>query len=168
MANNSLYVLSEEYKSLYEQLYNSIDEDGVVDVQIMNALTVAKGTFEEKATSVATVCRMLENDEEQIDNEIKRLTAIKKRIGNEKNRIKQYLSESCQKTGIDSIKGLYANISFRQSEETVIDDESLIPDEFLIAKTTITPDKTKIKASIKAGQVVPGAHIESKKNIQIK
>lgn len=168
MSNNSLYALSNEYADLYNALLASVDDDGAVDENAFAMVERAEGAFTEKAVAVATVYRALGNDIEQYENEIKRLTDIKKRIENEQERVKNYLAAACETTGIESIKGVYANISFRASEQTIIDDESALPKEFTVVKTTTTPDKTKIKAAIKSGQAVPGAHVESKRNIQIK
>ncbi len=63
---------------------------------------------------------------------------------------------------------MYADISFRASEQTVIDNADAVPEEYMTVKTTYTPNKTAIKEAIKAGKEVPGAHLEQKKNIQIK
>ncbi len=167
-ANNSLFALAADYDNLYRALIGSVDEDGVVDIDIASAVEQAKGTFEEKAVAVATVYRKLGNDVELFKAEIDRLSAIKKRIENEQDRVKKYLALACEKTGTESIKGIYASISFRKSEQTVIDNESEIPAEYIITKTTMSPDKTKIKTAIKAGQTVPGAHIAEVRNIQIK
>ena len=161
MSNNSLYALSNEYADLYNALLASVDDDGAVDENAFAMVERAEGAFTEKAVAVATVYRALGNDIERYENEIKR-------IENEQERVKNYLAAACETTGIESIKGVYANISFRASEQTIIDDESALPKEFTVVKTTTTPDKTKIKAAIKSGQAVPGAHVESKRNIQIK
>lgn len=166
--NKSLFALSNEYKSLYDALVTSANEDGVIDENVFAAVEQIKGEFTEKAVAVATVYRALGKDIELFDSEIERLTAIKKRLENEQNRVKKYLSDACEKTGTESIKGVYANISFRASEQTVIYDEAALPPEYIVVKTTTAPDKTKIKAAIKAGLNVPGARIESKRNIQIK
>ena len=168
MANNSLYALANEYSDLYRALTETVDEDGLVDADVFAAVEQAKGTFEEKAVAVATVWRMLGNDVAQIKNEIDRLKALKDRVEREQERVKQYLAMACEKTGTDSVKGVSASVSFRASELTVIDDESEIPEEYIVVKTTTAPDKTKIKNAIKAGLAVPGAHIESKRNIQIR
>ncbi len=167
-ANKSLYALSNEYESLYNALINSADDDGVIDEDIFTAVEQAKGEFAEKAVAIATVYRALGNDIEQYENEINRLTARKKRMESEQDRVKNYLAAACEKTGMDSINGVHASISFRKSEQTRIDMESAIPDEFFMVKTTRTPDKTKIKAAIKAGQTVPGACVIECRNIQIK
>lgn len=165
----NLYLLAQEFKELENALFASVDEEtGEVDLDIFSTVEKAQGTFEEKAIAVATVFRNLENYGGNIDAEIKRLQALKKRVDREQMRVKDYLTQACEMTGTESIRGVSANISFRKSEQTVIDDESALPKEFLIEKITYSPDKTKIKSAIKAGEEVQGAHIEVKQNIQIK
>lgn len=165
----NLYLLAQEYKDLENALLDSSDEEtGEVDIDIFSAVEKAQGTFEEKAIAVATVFRNLGTYSGNIDAEIKRLKAIKKRVDRQQERVEDYLTQACEMTGTESIQGIYANISFRKSEQTVIDDESVLPEEYVIEKVTYSPDKEKIKAAIKAGQEVQGAHIEIKNNIQIK
>lgn len=167
MAN--LYNLATEYEQLYNALIETADEEtGEVDIDISHALDKVQGTIEEKAIATAIVSRKLTNYSVEIAAEIKRLQALKKHVENEEKRVRVYLSDTLQRVGIESIKGVYANISFRKSEQTVIDDESQLPEEYVTAKITYVPDKTKIKNAIKSGKEVAGAHIETVQNLQIK
>lgn len=164
-----LYQLAAEYNELFLALMDSADEEtGEVGVDIAAAVGKAQGTFEEKAVATATVARMLGNESEKIGSEIARLTAMKQHIDRERERVTSYLSNACEMTGTRIIRGIYANISFRRSEQTVIDNEDEIPEEFVKVKLTRTPDKAAIKAAIKAGKEVAGAHIQTVQNIQIK
>ncbi len=165
----NLYLLAKEYQDLENALLDTADQEtGEVSVDIADALEKIQGTFEDKAIAVATVWRDLGAYSGTIDNEIKRLQALKKRVDREQDRVQAYLKQACEMTGTVSIRGIYANISFRKSEQTIIDDESALPKEYVIEKLTYSPDKTKIKNAIKAGREVSGAHIEVKNNIQIK
>jgi len=56
----------------------------------------------------------------------------------------------------------------RRSEAVEIDDEDLIPDDMFRIRTSRSPDKTAIKAAIKAGQEIVGARLVSKTNWSIK
>lgn len=58
-------------------------------------------------------------------------------------------------------------VSFRKSETTEV-DENVLDKKWFKEKVTHTPDKTAIKNTIKAGQMVEGARIVVNKNIQIK
>lgn len=168
-SNMSLFALTGEYQKLYNALMESVNEEtGELDIDISKELEQVEGEFTAKAVAVATVYRKLKLDSSELDGEIKRLKAIKDRIDKQSDRVKEYLSMACESVGITNISGIYANISFRKSEETVIDNQDLLPAEYIVEKTTYSPDKVKIKAALKAGKEVQGAHIEEKQNIQIK
>lgn len=167
MAN--LFNLATVYVDLYNSLIDSADEEtGEVDVDISKALDKAQGTFEEKAVATATVYRMIAQQSENIANEIKRLEALKKHCDSEADRVKAYITQACEMTGTESIKGTFANITFRTSKQTIIDDADILPAEYVTQKTTYTPNKTAIKKAIEEGKEVQGAHIAVVKNIQIK
>lgn len=165
----SLYNLATEYQELYTTLVSTADEEtGEVDVDIAAALANVQGTFEEKAIATATVSRMLGNTVEEVSKEIDRLKRLKAHLEREDGRVREYLKMAMEMTGTEKVQGISASISFRKSEQTVIDNEVELPEEYITVKTTYTPNKTAIKAAIKAGNDVPGAHIETVMNLQIK
>lgn len=165
----NLYNLTAECKSLYDDIIASADDDtGEVDLSLVTALSVRQEEWNDKAIAVACVYRALDEDSARVGREIERLTAIKKRLERERDRVKEGLANACNALGVEKVQGMYANISFRSSEQTVIENEGAIPDEYMTVKTTYTPNKTAIKEAIKAGKDVPGAHVEKRKNIQIK
>lgn len=165
----SLFNLAKEYTDLFNALISTADEEtGEVDVDIASALANARGTFEEKAIATATVSRMLGNTVEEVSKEIDRLKRLKAHLEHEDGRVKEYLKKAMEMTGTEKVQGISASISFRQSEQTVIDNEEELPEEYITVKTTYAPNKTAIKTAIKAGKDVPGAHIETVKNLQIK
>ena len=165
----NLYGLTEDCKNLYDAILASADEEtGEADLSLVTALCERQDEWEKKAVSVACVYRALDGDSARVGREIERLTAIKKRLERERDRIKDGLDAACKTLGVESVKGMYANISYRASEQTVIDNELELPEQFINVKEVRTLNKTAIKDAIKAGEEVPGAHIERKKNIQIK
>lgn len=168
MAN--LFVLAQEYRDLENALLSSADEEtGEVSVDIAQAIEKIQGNFEEKALAVATVWRDFDDYISRIKAEKERLTALEKRVEREQKRVEDYLAHACKMTGTESIRGVYANISFRNNPlKTIIDDEDLIPEEYITVKVERKPNLTAIKESIKSGKEVAGAHLESERKIQIK
>lgn len=165
----SLFNLAKEYTDLYSALVSSVDEEtGEVDVDIAAALANVQGSFEEKAIATATVSRMLGNTVDEVSKEIDRLKRLKVHLEREDGRVKEYLKKAMELTGTEKVQGISASISFRQSEQTVIDNEEELPEEYITVRTTYAPNKTAIKTAIKAGKDVPGAHIETVKNLQIR
>lgn len=167
MAN--IYQLQTDFLNIYNALIESADDEtGEVNVDLVEALNGVQMQFEEKAIATACVYRMIDEESERVNAAIKRLTAYKKRLDNERERVKTTLSDACEATGVEKIRGTYASISFRTSEQTVIDNLDELPTEFVKVKAEYVPDKTAIKIAIKEGRDVPGAHLEKVKNIQIK
>lgn len=166
----SLYGLSQDYIELYNALIETADtETGEVDIDISKALEKVQGAFEEKAIATATVYRALGKYSKDIDEEIKRLQALKKHTDGQAKRVKDYLQEACERTGTVSLKGIYANITLKTNPpKTVIDDESLIPEEYITVKVERKPDLNAIKEAIKSGKEIAGAHLEQDKTLQIK
>ena len=165
----SLYSLTDECRSLYDALMASVDEEtGEVDISLVNALAERQEAWEDKAVAVACVYRSLDEDAARVGREIERLTAMKKRLERERDRVKEGLSAAFTALGVEKVKGMYADISFRASEQTIIDNADAVPEEYMTVKTTYMPNKTAIREAIKAGKEVPGAHLEQRKNIQIK
>lgn len=60
-------------------------------------------------------------------------------------------------------------LTSRRSEAVELDAEPMdLPEQFQRIVTRIDPDKTAIKAAIKAGQAVPGAHLVERRSWSIK
>lgn len=163
-----IYQLSAEVQSLERQLIDSIDEDtGEIDTAIMQALSGKREEFNDKAISVAKLTRKFERRKAEIDDEIKRLKALSEKAEKVIERLEHNLTYTCGLLGIPKIEGIGANIAFRKSIQTKIDNEELIPDDFKKISIKETVDKNKVKQAIQRGENVNGAHLEEITNIQI-
>lgn len=167
--SETLRNISDNYLAIRDELFDTMDEEtGEVNSEVLDRLNAIQESFEIKAQNVALVCLELKDRKEAIKKEIERLQNLLKRAERGEEWLRRYLSEAMICTGYDRIEGVTTNISFRCSEETVIDNMDEIPKEFIKEKVTYAPDKTAIKQAIKAGKEINGAHIEKKKNLQIK
>lgn len=164
MAN--IFELMTEYNDLYAKMINY--DTGEIDEVIEKALDIKREEVLTKSEKVGFVIRKLEHSEKEIDEEIKRLQALKKSCANTKDRLKDGLGKVLQRLEVDKVDGVNAKIFFRKSTETIIDDIEILPDEFKKAKITYTPDKTAIKTAIQNGVSVNGARLEEKLNLQVK
>ena len=97
MSSINLYHISLETQHLYDQLIDSIDEEtGEVDIDIASALEVKKEEFTAAAINYATVIRMINARKIEAEAEIDRLTAIKSKLGQIADRMKNTLSMTCR------------------------------------------------------------------------
>lgn len=160
-----LYNIQQEYISLAEQI---IDNDGLLSEEMEAALQINKDQLENKSQCYGFIVRQLEGECDMIDNEIKRLEAMKKSRGKTVDRLKESVSKAMQLYEIDKIETPTIKISFRKSESIEIEEESLIDEKYMTVKTTKTPDKKAIKEAIKAGEIVLGVTLKENQNIQFK
>lgn len=160
-----LYNIQQEYISLAEQI---IDNDGLLSEEMEAALQINKDQLENKSQCYGFIVRQLEGECDMIDNEIKRLEAMKKSRGKTVDRLKESVSKAMQLYEIDKIETPTIKISFRKSESIEIEEESLIDEKFMTVKTTKTPNKTAIKEAIKNGEIVLGVTLKQNQNIQFK
>ena len=168
---SNLYQLSNEVESLYNQLINGVDEDTgevLLNNEIAELLKAKEQEFDNKAVAVATVSRRFKARAEEIDEEIKRLKAMKDYAEKTEERLKNALKTACEITGKTKIDGLSARISFTTRDKVEILDDSKIPDEFMQVYITKKPKLTEIKEAIKNGKTVDGAELIKNTTIQIK
>ena len=130
--NNSLRNLSESYLAIRDELFNTMDEEtGEVNSEVLERLNSIQESFEAKAQNVALVCLELRDRKETIEREIDRLEKLKKRAKRGEAWLEMYLSEAMTSTGYETIDGAFTKISFRSSEETIIDNIDELPKEFI-------------------------------------
>ena len=117
---------------------------------------------EEKSRNVGLVIKNMSNDVEQIDREIKRLTAMKKSTQSKIESLKSYiLAFGCP------VKDVAVTIRFSKGRESVeIEKGADLPAPF--KKYTWVPDKTEIAKALKAGQEIAGCRLVRKPSVSVK
>ena len=115
--------------------------------------------LKDKSANVIAVVRNQELTIEALDNEIKRLQAMKDSLKKNLDKFKTYIKSAMLVNGIEKIETTLGNIKFTKSTSTEIYDESLI--------TTEKISKEKIKVALKAGEEVQGARLVENKNLKI-
>lgn len=159
----SIYRISVEQQALNEQLFEA---EGELTPELEEALIINEANLTLKAEDYVTSMAMFAASAEAAKAEIKRLQAFVKRADNAQERMKNALTFALETFGIDKMEVGTHRISFRKSEGVVITDEVAIPNEYIIVETKV--NKAQLKADLKAGAVVSGAHLETRRNIQIR
>jgi hypothetical protein len=83
-------------------------------------------------------------------------------------RMKGAVENAFQIYGITEVKSPTLKLSLRRSESVEVINHDQLPEAFVKAKTTYTPDKGAIKDAIKSGLTVEGAVLVENLNLQIK
>lgn len=161
----ALYLLADEYRAAALKLAD-LDLDPQTAADTLEGLS---GELEVKAQAVAFMTRSIEADAAAMKAWAKTATERAKAAEARADSLRDYLARCMEATGIEKIEGPGVKLSFRKSSAVVIDGADLIPGEFMRVPEPPppAPDKVAIAAAIKAGREVPGAHLESRKSLQI-
>jgi len=160
----SLYVIKEEYLDLISQVEQA---EGELTPELESALTINKAELEVKSIAYVEVIKQRESFNARIDEEIKRLQAIKKANDNLVLRLKNNLLNAVNMFG--NFEAGFLKLSTRKSKSVEVNiDTNDLPKEFKSIKVTEAPDKTAIKKAIESGQEIEGCRIVENINLAIK
>lgn len=160
----SLFAIMQEHLQLLDQI---ADADGEITPEVDAALQLNGEQMQAKCTSVAYMIKTVEYNTDILDKEIARLQVLKDKAAKAKEFLKQRLCEAMQLYGIERLDGGNIKLFFRKSEAVEVTNQAEIPEQFLEWKDPVV-SKTKIKEALKAGEEVPGAHLVTRQNLQIK
>lgn len=143
-------------------------EEKDLDQQTINdTMEAVELEFEEKADGYAKIIKTLEGDVDSLDKEIKRLTGRKNTAKNNIVSIKNNLENAMLVTGKTKFKTLLFNFGIQKNPASVvIDDESQIPQEYLVPQEPKV-DKAAIKDYLKENEV-EWAHLSQTESLRIK
>ena len=130
-----LYEITENLKGLEKLADEGMDKDTIADT-----FEAVEGEFNDKAVAVIHVTKNIDSDIEAVDAEIKRLQARKSSMKSRKESVVEYLRYNMEETGITKIECPLFSITLAKGRDVVsIDDDNLIPTDYLDIKTTMTP-----------------------------
>lgn len=134
----------------------------IIDAEKLNALFMEKN---QKIENIALWIKNLQADALAYKAEKDAFAARQKAAESKVESLKAWLVSALGGQKFSTAK---CAVSFRKSEAVQVDDVNSIPAEWTRIKTTIEPDKTAIKAAIKAGQEITGCKLVENTNISIK
>lgn len=120
----------------------------------------------EKDQKIRNICLWIKNlvaEAKALEDEEKRFAERKKAAKNKAESLKRYVDSFLQGEPIKTTEFI---VSYRKSEQTIVDNINLIPGEYLKFKDP-EADKTALKKAIKGGAEIPGVHLETVNNISI-
>lgn len=158
----TLYNLSQEFEALYSLANESEGEE------LIELYDELQCSLNEKLDSSAKVIKQLQADAEAIKAEEVRLSARRKAIENNAERLKDMMLTALKSSGETKTKTTLFSFSVRSSASVLITDESLLTSGYLRTTTTTSPDKKAIKETLDKGIDVEGAEIVYNESLQIK
>jgi hypothetical protein len=159
-----LYEIDEQLESLLAGGF--LDEETgevLIDMQALESLQIAR---DKKIEGVIKWYKGLVAEAEAFKSEINALAIRKKSIENKAESLKNWLDfvhENKSKVSYGT-----CSLSWRDSVSVKILSLSELPTKYIVETITESPDKVAIKEALKNGEVLAGAELETKQNIQIK
>lgn len=169
---SSLYELNSSIIELLENGFNlaCVDEEtGEIDeakaAEYLEALQIDRTA---KIENIAVYIKSLDSEAAAIKAEEKRLKERREAKERKAERMRDYLKSSMLLFNENRFETARVALSFRSSKTVVVSDIDKLAKEYIKEKVEYAADKTAIKKAIESGEIIDGAYIEEKQNLQIK
>lgn len=164
METKSLYKINAEYMELFGRIEMA---EGVLTPELEEELIIKKSELEVKSIAYVEVIKQRESFNDRIDDEIKRLQAMKKYNDTLVSRLKTNLLQAVSIFG--NYEAGFLKIGTRKSKQVVVDyDVNDLPKQYKTVKVTETADKVAIKKALESGETVYGCRLVENVNLTIK
>ena len=122
---------------------------------------------QEKVDNFAQFIRIEGARAEALKAEAARLASKARTAANRINYLKERYLDAMQRNGLQKVRGQIYALSVRASDVVTITNEAILPEKFVMEKTTIMPDKLAIKDALKKGEAVPGAILDKSYSLRV-
>ena len=157
------------YEITQEALYlSTLLETEELTPELEQALIINQDQLQAKAVNYAKVIANYQAESDAIDQEIKRLKAMKDSREKKIEWLKESVKKAMLVSGIEKVESPLFKLSVRRSEAVEVDLVEALPNAFQNVKNVVTADKVAIKEAIKRGENVTGARLVENFNLQIK
>ena len=160
----NLFEIDQKYTRLFINTVNPETGEIIGEHLDVDALQELAAERREKVENIGLFIKNEEAKAKAIGDELRGLQIRKKSHENRVEALKRYLLKF---GGGENVETARVCVKFSAGREsTVIDNPEEVPESYRIY--TFKPNKTEIKKAIKAGETIPGAHLERKPSVSIK
>lgn len=131
--------------------------------ELTEAIAAKLAKVAEKVDGSVFVLERFEKISDHYVEKAEKLLSIARAAQEAQKRLKEYIKSVMEMSVTNELLGDDFRFLTTKGKGSVVidkDTEFLLPPEYVITKTTTTPDKKKIAAALEAGKEVPGAKIE--------
>jgi uncharacterized secreted protein with C-terminal beta-propeller domain len=153
-----LYEIAGDYLQALEAL---ADSEELLPEAIADTLEGLAGTFQDKAVNVAAYIRSLEAEAVAIAEARKNMERRQNALEHQAEQLRNYLKMQMERTGLTKLKNHYLILRVQANPPSVVvDSEPQIPACYKRTEITIKVLRSEIAKALKAGERVPGVHLE--------
>jgi hypothetical protein len=137
------------------------DDDSIPQEEVNNALLTLEDELQEKGENCIKYLDSVQDKIDAAKANKKKLDAYIKALESRKKRVEKACIYALDTLQVKSIMTGWGEMKVKKNPPSVvIDDLTQIPTQYQRQKIQVDIDKISIKAAIKAGEEVPGAHLE--------
>lgn len=162
MKTETLYNITENYNELLKKIELA---EGEISEEINQELEINEKQLQSKSIAYLSVIKNKESLTMQIDEEIKRLQALKKHHTSISKNLKNRLLNAVNLFGAFEVG--FTKFSTRKSKAVIVEDVNSLPKDFKVIKVTEQADKKAIKQALENGEIIEGCTIQENKNLKI-
>jgi len=150
----ALYKIANEYAEL-------ANDDAFTPEMIIDTLDGIEGEFTDKVEQLLAIMKNNNSSVDMLKAEAKNLTDRAKALSNKNEGLKQYIISSMNTMEKSKLNAGVHTLTVRKATQVIkIDDVALLPSEYVDIDTVFKPMTNEIKAQLKAGHDIKGAHLE--------
>lgn len=141
-------------------------ETGEITDDTLAKLDELEMKLDEKALAVAAYLKGERAEAAAVKDQADKLAQRARRHANRADRLESYLATHLPEGR--ELSDATSEIKWRKSTAVDVLDVDCLPESLVTLKTTSSPDKREIAKLLKAGEVVPGARLIERRNMQVK
>ena len=160
-----IYEISAQIRDVQQRIEEYAEEhDGLIPDDMDMLLDALTGSLENRLLNLARWVKEMQAESDAVKEQARKLSERARITADRADCIKTYIASRVP-IG-EPLKDSDTVISWRKSTQCVITNEAMITDDWF--KVTRTPRIADIKKAIQSGDVIDGAELVEKQNLQIK
>jgi hypothetical protein len=174
MIMTTLYEITQEYSDVLEAITQLFDENPELDDDakqeiIANNLIQIQQDFSTKALAIAGYIQNLKLEHSNVKEIQERFTKRARQLDKTITHLNEYLLMQMQQVGIPKLSNTWVTIQIKTNPcKVIIEDETLLSDDYKITEQVIKINKSLISEQLKAGGFIPYAHLEQSQRLEVK
>ena len=158
----NLYEIESQYMAILDEVAIN---DGELTPELEEQLIITEQQLQGKSVAYLSVIKSNEAITNQIDEEIKRLQAMKNRATATNDYLKSRLLDAVKRFG--AFEAGLVKFGTRKSSSIEVDNVNGLPKEFKVINIVESADKKKLKEAIQAGEEIEGVRLVENLNLKI-
>ena len=171
---SKLYEITQEYSDVLEAIAQVFEANPDLDEAakqtiIAENLSSLQHDFQSKAFALAGYILNLKLEQSNVKELADRFTKRARYMDKTITHLNDYLLTQMQQVNIPKLSNAWLTIQIRTNPcKVIVEDETLLPDDFKTTEVTVKVNKSAIGEQLKAGEFVPYAHLETSQRLEIR